>query len=80
TVFGGKLTTYPKQPETAKSQLAPFYKQKKPSWTAKAALPRGEDMTTPEALAAEMTPRFSCLPTPIDKRWSLPDVTRSRTE
>ncbi|WP_328585967.1 glycerol-3-phosphate dehydrogenase C-terminal domain-containing protein, partial [Pseudomonas syringae pv. coryli] len=75
--FGGKLTTYRKLAESAMAQLAPFFKQMKPSWTAKAALPGGEDMTTAEALATEMTRRCSWLPAPIAKRWSITYGSRS---
>ncbi|WP_122420030.1 glycerol-3-phosphate dehydrogenase [Pseudomonas viridiflava] len=77
SVFGGKLTTYRKLAESAMAQLAPFFKQMKPSWTATSALPGGEDMTTPEALASELTRRHTWLPTPIAKRWAITYGSRS---
>ncbi|WP_095101304.1 glycerol-3-phosphate dehydrogenase [Pseudomonas sp. Irchel 3A5] len=70
SVFGGKLTTYRKLAESAMAQLAPFFKQMKPSWTAKASLPGGEDMTTPAELANQLTSRFAWLPGEIAQRWS----------
>jgi glycerol-3-phosphate dehydrogenase len=70
SVFGGKLTTYRKLAESAMAQLAPFFKNMKPSWTAKASLPGGEDMTTPAELANALSSRFVWLPTDIAQRWA----------
>lgn len=70
SVFGGKLTTYRKLAESAMAQLAPFFKQMKPSWTAKSSLPGGEDMTTPAELANQLVSRFGWLPGEIAQRWS----------
>nr|BFE94768.1 hypothetical protein GCM10020185_53040 [Pseudomonas brassicacearum subsp. brassicacearum] len=42
SVFGGKLTTYRKLAESAMAQLAPYFTQMRPSWTAVEALPGGE--------------------------------------
>ena len=69
-MFGGKLTTYRKLAESAMAQLAPFFKQMKPSWTAKASLPGGEDMTTPAELANQLSSRFVWLPSEIAQRWA----------
>jgi glycerol-3-phosphate dehydrogenase len=77
SVFGGKLTTYRKLAESAMAQLAPFFAQMKPSWTAKASLPGGEQMTTPAALSAELSQRYSWLPPAIAKRWAITYGSRS---
>lgn len=77
SVFGGKLTTYRKLAESAMQQLAPFFPQMKPSWTAKASLPGGESMTTPQALAADLQQRCTWLPAEIAKRWSITYGSRS---
>ena len=69
-MFGGKLTTYRKLAESAMAQLAPFFPQMKPSWTAKASLPGGEEMTTPHALTSALRTRFDWLPLEIARRWS----------
>ncbi|MBU6961142.1 glycerol-3-phosphate dehydrogenase [Pseudomonas sp. CVAP len=70
SVFGGKLTTYRKLAESAMAQLAPYFKEMKPSWTAQATLPGGEDMTTPQALSALIRDKFDWLPTAIARRWA----------
>jgi len=70
SVFGGKLTTYRKLAESALAQLAPFFKQMKPSWTAHSTLPGGEDMTTPQALSHEIRTRFDWIPKEIARRWA----------
>ncbi|WP_397451674.1 glycerol-3-phosphate dehydrogenase [Pseudomonas sp. NA-150] len=70
SVFGGKLTTYRKLAESAMAQLAPFFTQMKPSWTATASLPGGEDMTTPHALVNQLKTRFDWLPIEIARRWA----------
>ena len=70
SVFGGKLTTYRKLAESALTQLAPFFKNMKPSWTADATLPGGEDMTTPQALSHEIRTRFDWIPSEIARRWA----------
>jgi glycerol-3-phosphate dehydrogenase len=70
SVFGGKLTTYRKLAESAMAQLAPFFPQMKPSWTAKASLPGGEEMTTPHALTSALRTRFDWLPLEIARRWA----------
>ncbi len=44
SIFGGKLTTYRKLAESAMKQLAPFFPQMKPSWTAQSALPGGKPL------------------------------------
>lgn len=77
SVFGGKLTTYRKLAESAMQQLAPFFPQMKPSWTAKASLPGGESMNTPALLAAQLEQRCSWLPADIAKRWSITYGSRS---
>ncbi|WP_248802681.1 glycerol-3-phosphate dehydrogenase [Pseudomonas sp. MWU13-2100] len=70
SVFGGKLTTYRKLAESALAQLAPFFKQMKPSWTATSTLPGGEDMTTRQALSHEIRTRFDWVPSEIARRWA----------
>jgi glycerol-3-phosphate dehydrogenase len=42
----------------------------KPSWTATASLPGGEDMSTPQALSGELTKRFDWLPGDVAQRWA----------
>ena len=42
SVFGGKLTTYRKLAEAAMQQLAPYFPEMKPAWTAETPLPGGE--------------------------------------
>ena len=69
-MFGGKLTTYRKLAESAMVQLAPYFKQMKPSWTAQATLPGGEDMSTPQALSALIRDKFDWIPTQIARRWA----------
>lgn len=70
SVFGGKLTTYRKLAESALAQLAPYFTQIKPGWTATATLPGGEDMTTPHALCAKIRDAFDWVPTDIARRWA----------
>ena len=77
SVFGGKLTTYRKLAESAMAQLAPFFSQIKPSWTAKATLPGAENMTTPQALSAALTSKYSWLDAAIAKRWAITYGSRS---
>ena len=77
SVFGGKLTTYRKLAESAMQQLAPFFPRMKANWTAKASLPGGENMTTPAALAMQLTERCSWLPALIAKRWAITYGSRS---
>ena len=69
-MFGGKLTTYRKLAESALAQLAPYFPHIKPSWTAKASLPGGEEMTTPEALATDIRSKYEWIPSEIARRWS----------
>jgi glycerol-3-phosphate dehydrogenase len=69
-VFGGKLTTYRKLAESAMAQLMPFFTQMRPSWTATATLPGGEDMTTPQALSARIRDKFDWVPSEIARRWA----------
>jgi glycerol-3-phosphate dehydrogenase len=71
SVFGGKLTTYRKLAESAMGQLAPYFKQMGGSWTAKATLPGGEDMTTPQALAQAVSQRYGWLPAGLAQRWAI---------
>lgn len=70
SVFGGKLTTYRKLAESAMAQLMPYFTQMRPSWTATATLPGGEDMTTPQALSAQIRDKFDFVPTEISRRWA----------
>ena len=77
SVFGGKLTTYRKLAESAMAQLTPFFTQIKPSWTATATLPGGEDMTTPQALSAALLSKHNWLDAAIAKRWAITYGSRS---
>ena len=77
SVFGGKLTTYRKLAESAMAQLTPYFTQIKPSWTASATLPGGEDMTTPKALSAALVSKHSWLDAAIAKRWAITYGNRS---
>ncbi|WP_397459517.1 glycerol-3-phosphate dehydrogenase [Pseudomonas asplenii] len=70
SVFGGKLTTYRKLAESAMAQLAPFFTQMRPSWTATSTLPGGESMSTAQALAQEIRSRFDWVPNDIAQRWA----------
>jgi len=71
SVFGGKLTTYRKLAESAMAELKPFFTQMRGSWTASAALPGGEDMTTASALADAVLARHDWLPVDIARRWAV---------
>ncbi len=77
SVFGGKLTTYRKLAESAMAQLRPFFSQMRESWTAKATLPGGESMTTPQALASELQAKAPWLPQAIAARWAITYGARS---
>ncbi|MEB0131040.1 glycerol-3-phosphate dehydrogenase [Pseudomonas sp. CCI2.4] len=77
SVFGGKLTTYRKLAESALAELAPFFPQMKPKWTATASLPGGEDMGSLQALTNELRTRFDWLPTEVARRWARTYGTRS---
>ncbi|MGV8844838.1 MAG: glycerol-3-phosphate dehydrogenase [Pseudomonas sp.] len=70
SVFGGKLTTYRKLAEAALTQLAPFYKKMRPSWTHSAPLPGGEQLQNPTALAAALVARLGWLPAQLAERWA----------
>ncbi|TNF80767.1 glycerol-3-phosphate dehydrogenase [Pseudomonas sp. ICMP22404] len=70
SVFGGKLTTYRKLAESAMTQLAPYFTQMQPSWTANAPLPGGENMTTPQALCSVIRDKFDWVPTALARRWA----------
>jgi len=70
SVFGGKLTTYRKLAESAMAQLAPYFTQMQPSWTADAPLPGGENMTTPQALCSAIRDKFDWVPTDLARRWA----------
>jgi len=71
SVFGGKLTTYRKLAESAMGELKPFFNQMRGSWTAEAALPGGENMTTVHALVDAILARCGWLPVDIAKRWAV---------
>ena len=70
SVFGGKLTTYRKLAESALGELAPWFPQMKPSWTASAPLPGGEAMSDPASLANQLCQRYSWLPASLALRWA----------
>lgn len=73
SVFGGKLTTYRKLAESAMSQLARWFPQMKPAWTASAPLPGGEQPLQ----ASELTQRHPWLPASLAQRWARTYGTRS---
>lgn len=70
SVFGGKLTTYRKLAESALAQLAPFFPNAKPSWTASQPLPGGEQMNSQAELAEALCNRFGWLPDSLARRWA----------
>ncbi|WP_312340860.1 glycerol-3-phosphate dehydrogenase [Stutzerimonas nitrititolerans] len=70
SVFGGKLTTYRKLAEAAMAQLAPFFPNMGGRWTQAAALPGGEDMSTPEALAEELVAKIKGIDLALARRWA----------
>jgi len=70
SVFGGKLTTYRKLAESAMAQLKPFFPAMGESWTAQAALPGGEGMSTADALTEELVAKVQGLKLPLAKRWA----------
>lgn len=69
-VFGGKLTTYRKLAESAMKQLRPFFKDKmQASWTAKEALPGGENITSIEELISEVQEKCVGVSERLATRW-----------
>jgi len=70
SVFGGKLTTYRKLAEAALAQLAPLFPEMKQPWTHDAALPGGEHLDEPSALAHALCASYPWLPVPIARRWA----------
>ncbi|MBU2330562.1 MAG: FAD-dependent oxidoreductase, partial [Gammaproteobacteria bacterium] len=70
SVFGGKLTTYRKLAEAALAQLAPLFPEMKQPWTHDAALPGGEHLDEPSALAHALCASYPWLPGPIARRWA----------
>jgi glycerol-3-phosphate dehydrogenase len=70
SVFGGKLTTYRKLAEAALAQLAPLFPEMKSAWTHDAALPGGEHLEEPSALAHALCASYPWLPGPIARRWA----------
>jgi glycerol-3-phosphate dehydrogenase len=71
SVFGGKLTTYRKLAESAMAELKPFFTQMRGSWTASAALPGGESMTSVPVLIDALLASHGWLPVDIAKRWAV---------
>lgn len=71
SVFGGKLTTYRKLAESAMAELKPFFSQMRGSWTATAALPGGDGMSTVQVLVEQLLARHAWLAVPIAQRWAL---------
>ncbi|WP_137818839.1 glycerol-3-phosphate dehydrogenase [Pseudomonas sp. 2FG] len=70
SVFGGKLTTYRKLAESALAQLAPYFKNLQPSWTASAPLPGGEQLESLSALIDALCECFGWLPISLARRWA----------
>ena len=70
SVFGGKLTTYRKLAESAMEHLAPFFPQMGERWTAKASLPGGEGMDSPQALVEKLVARIEGIDLDLARRWA----------
>src|SRR3546814_4774646 len=49
----------------------------RPSWTAVAPLPGGENMTTPQALCSAIRDKFDWVPTELARRWATTYVSRT---
>ncbi|MCF4008710.1 glycerol-3-phosphate dehydrogenase [Rheinheimera sp. UJ63] len=60
SVFGGKITTYRTLAESVVDQLAPFFPQQGPRWTAASALPGG-DFTDQAALKQHLLQHYPWL-------------------
>ncbi|HKW80002.1 MAG TPA: glycerol-3-phosphate dehydrogenase [Casimicrobiaceae bacterium] len=63
SIFGGKITTYRRLAEHALEHLRPFFREMRPPWTDRQALPGGE--LPPGGLPAlerELARRYSALP------------------
>ena len=78
SIFGGKLTTYRKLAESAMKQLAPFFPQMKPSWTAQSALPGGEAFAR-DKLLAKLKQQLPFVNQAILERWVTNYGTRCHT-
>ncbi|HLT04574.1 MAG TPA: glycerol-3-phosphate dehydrogenase [Pseudomonas sp.] len=70
SVFGGKLTTYRRLAEAALDLLKPWLPGMGPRWTARAALPGGEEMNDPQSLANELVTAAPWLPVELARRWA----------
>mgnify|MGYP000913811844 CR=1 FL=1 len=70
SVFGGKLTTYRKLAESALQHLAPYFPHLRPSWTADAPLPGGEQMSSRATLVGQLCTRHPWLPHDLAQRWA----------
>ncbi|MBS7661465.1 glycerol-3-phosphate dehydrogenase [Pseudomonas lalucatii] len=77
SVFGGKLTTYRKLAESALAQLAPFFPQMGPSWTASSPLPGAEQLVSRSALVEALCGQHPWLPTALARRWACSYGSRS---
>jgi glycerol-3-phosphate dehydrogenase len=65
-VFGGKITTYRKLAESALAEIAPFFAQTGPQWTAGVALPGGDfPVDGVAALTEKLKTKYSFL----TERW-----------
>jgi glycerol-3-phosphate dehydrogenase len=66
SIFGGKITTYRKLAEHALRDLAPFFPDLAPAWTATAPLPGGNLPGRDRAAwLAELRRRYPQLPSPL---------------
>ena len=70
SVFGGKLTTYRKLAESAMTQLAPYFRTMKGSWTRTAPLPGAEQLSTPQALVEELLAKVRGIDSGLARRWA----------
>ncbi len=61
SIFGGKLTTYRKLSEAAVTALRSYFPAMRGAWTARAKLPGGENLSSPDDYAAELQKRFGFL-------------------
>ncbi|HYQ39474.1 MAG TPA: glycerol-3-phosphate dehydrogenase [Pseudomonas sp.] len=70
SVFGGKLTTYRKLAESALEQLAPYFPQMRPAWTASSKLPGAEELDSVSKLAEDLCDAHGWLSPDLARRWA----------
>ncbi|USI73703.1 glycerol-3-phosphate dehydrogenase [Sphingomonas morindae] len=77
SIFGGKITTFRKLAEHALAELAPFFPEAGPAWTAGAVLPGG-DFDDFERLVAALVAERPGLPPALLRRLARAYGTRTR--